>query len=229
MQQEKIRVIGFDWDGTLVDSMAVKAEGFADSVIQFYPQLNDVHEEITELYLQTRGNPRTLQLNLVQNRYVLPELDKVGMEKWSDIFTASYLSKTLPLFEDATMALEELKRRGYRLFLSSSVPQADLDKTMEVYPGVKDYFEDVLGTKDEGKFRKGLPHLTYMSEKLQVPLSEIAFVGDAADDVRGANIAGCFSIGKIDSRSPTSREEIEESNPKLAIETLKDLLDYFLI
>lgn len=113
------------------------------------------------------------------------------------------------------------------MFLSSAVPQADLDKTIKLYPGVRDYCEDVLGTRDDGKFRKGLPHLTYISGKLKVPFSEIAFIGDGADDVKGANEAGCFSIGLIDTRSPMAKEEIERSNPKLVIKNLKDLLDYF--
>lgn len=223
----KIKVIGFDWDGTLVDSMAVKAESFADSVLQFYPHLNDKREEIVRLYLQTRGNPRTFQFSLVQERFGLLPLNVPQMKEWSDTFTASYLAKQLPLFEDTAKTLEELKRRDYRLFLSSSVPQGDLDKTMEHYPGVKDYFEDVLGTRDEGKFRKGQPHLTYISEKLQIPVSEIAFVGDAADDVKGANEAGCFSIGKTDTRSATAKEEIERSDPKLMINSLEEILDYF--
>lgn len=223
----EIKVIGFDWDGTLVDSMAVKAESFADSAIQFYSQLNDNRGEIVSLYLQTRGNPRTYQFNLVQDRFGLPTLDEIEMKEWSDTFTSSYLAKTLPLFEDAAKTLEELKMRGYRLFLSSSVPQEDLDKTMEIYPGIKDYFEYVLGTGDEGKFRKGQPHLTYISEKLGIPVSEIAFVGDGADDVKGANEAGCFSIGKIDTRSPTAKDEIEKNDPKLTVKNLEELLDYF--
>lgn len=227
VETPEIKVIGFDWDGTLVDSMAVKAESFADSVTQFYPQLNDRRGEIVSLYLQTRGNPRTFQLGLVQERFSLPTLDELQMKEWSDIFTLSYLTKTLPLFEDAAKTLEELKMRGYRLFLSSSVPQEDLDKTMELYPEVRDCFEDVLGTRDGEEFKKGRPHLSYISEKLHIPMSEIAFVGDAGDDVSGANEAGCFSIGKIDSRSPTAKDEIESSGPKLTVRSLGELLGYF--
>lgn len=137
-----------------------------------------------------------------------------------------YIDKKLPLFDDTLKVLEELKKRGYKLVLCSSVPQDHLDKTMTLYP-VKDYFEFILGTKDNGKFKKGVPHLTYVSKHLNIPLGKIAFVGDGYPDVIGANEAGCFSIGKSDSRIQGSEERLKENNPKLLINKLEDLLSYF--
>ena len=66
----QIEAIGFDWDGTLVDSMSVKAQSFAEAVIKFYPSLKDKREEIETLYFATRGNPRTYQLALVQKKNI---------------------------------------------------------------------------------------------------------------------------------------------------------------
>ncbi len=226
MNANQIKAIGFDWDGTLVDSMSVKSQSFAEAVIRFYPHLEKKQEEIGNLYLATRGTLRTHQLSLVQQKYRLNQLSDEEIKRWSDLFTSLNIDKKLPLFEDTIEVLRELKSRGYNLFLCSSVPQADLDKTLTQYP-LGDYFEIVLGSRDGGKFRKGIPHLTYVSEKMGVSLDRIAFVGDGSDDVIGANEAGCLSIGKADRKIPYSKEEIQKSNPKIIVENLLELLTYF--
>lgn len=221
---EKIYAIGFDWDGTLVDSMLVKSQSFAESVIKFYPDFKQARAEIEQMYLATRGNPRTYQLELVQKRYNLAKLSPKEMIDWSELFTSLYINRKLPLFADTLEVLDELKKRGYILFLCSSVPQNDLDKTLVQYP-LDNYFAEMLGTK--GMFRKGIPHFTTVSKSIGVPLDRIAFCGDGADDVKGAEEAGCFSIGKADPKIPNSKEEIDKSNPKLIIASLRELLDHF--
>ena len=223
----KIEAIGFDWDGTLVDSMGIKSQSFAESIIVFYPKLEKYRREIEKLYLATRGNPRTYQLALVQKRYDLNRLSREETQRWSDLFTSLYIDKKPPLFDNTIRILDELKNRGYKLFLCSSVPQDDLDKTLKMYP-LENYFELTLGTRDNGKFRKGIPHLVYVSKTIIVSLDRIAFVGDGPDDVKGANEAGCFSIGKANPKIPDSREEIQKNNPKLIIENLEELLTYFI-
>ena len=226
MDISKIKAIGFDWDGTLVDSMGVKSQNFSKAVIKFYPSLKEKRKEIKNLYLTTRGNLRIYQLALVQKKYNLNQLSNEKVQKWSDLFTSLYINEHLPLFNDTKKVLDELKHRNYAIFLCSSVPQNDLDKTLKLYP-LENYFEVVLGTRDDGKFRKGIPHLTFVSEKIGISLDKIAFIGDAADDVNGANEAECFSVGKIDSRIFESKKEIEKSNPKLTIRNLEELLIHF--
>jgi len=231
MDISKIKAIGFDWDGTLVDSMGVKSQSFSEAVIKFYPSLKKEIKEIKNLHLATRdnptrGNPRIYQLILVQKKYNLNELSNKETQKWSNLFTALYINEHLPLFDDTKKVLDELKHRNYAIFLCSSVPQNDLDKTLKLYP-LENYFEVILGTRDNGKFRKGIPHFTFVSVKIGISLDKIAFVGDAADDINGANEAGCFSIGKIDSRISDSEKKIRKNNPRLIIKNLEELLTYF--
>jgi phosphoglycolate phosphatase-like HAD superfamily hydrolase len=223
---KKILAIGFDWDGTLVDSMIVKSQSFAKSIIAFYPKCKTNITEIKKIYLTARGNPRTHQLDLVQKKFNLKPLSEKQIQEWSDLFTSLYIDKKLPLFSQTTTVLSKLKKRGYKLFLCSSVPQQDLNKTLKMYP-LKNYFECVLGARDGGKFRKGVPHFTYVSEKINIPLSRIAFVGDGADDVKGANETGCISVGIANPKIPNSKEEIQQNKPTLIIQDIKELLLYF--
>jgi phosphoglycolate phosphatase-like HAD superfamily hydrolase len=225
-----IHAIGFDWDGTLVDSMGVKAKCFAQSIIEAYPEVEKHRSEIESLFFANRGYPRLDQLRQVQERYGLAPFNNAKFGRWndqfwSDLFTALYVSEDMPLFPDAIVALERL-HSTYPLFLSSSVPQADLDWTLESYP-IRDYFQIVLGSRDDGKFRKGLPHFSHVSERLSIPLDRMAYVGDGPADVRYAKEAGCYAIGKIDVRNPLSRAELEGCQPDMLMERLEELLDRF--
>jgi phosphoglycolate phosphatase-like HAD superfamily hydrolase len=221
-----IGAIGFDWDGTLVDSMSVKSAAFAESVAKVYPNLTKVRKEVEALYLTSRGVPRTDQLALIQNKYTLTSLTSEETQKWSDLFTSLYIDRQILLFSDAVKTLDGLTAVGYKLFLCSSVPQKDLEKTITRYP-LNGYFEVVLGSSDGGVFRKGAPHFNYISSKIGIPLHKMAFVGDSPEDVRVANEAGCFSIGKIDARITGSRNAIEKEAPNLVIENLQELINYF--
>lgn len=227
MEISKIEAIGFDWDGTLVDSIGVKSQSFAELVIVFYPVLAGKQDKIMAMYIATKGSTRAYQLELVQKKYNLKKLSTEETKKWSDLFTSLYIDKKPPLFNDTIKVLDKLKVRGYKLFLSSSVPQEYLDRTLELYP-LENYFEVVLGLGGDGKFRKGIPHFTHVSKTIRVPLDKIAFIGDARDDILGAKEAGCFSIGKLDSRIPNSKQEIQENSPNLIINNLEELLIYFV-
>lgn len=224
---EKVKAIGFDWDGTILDSMSVKARCFAESILKFYPSIENRLEEIKKTYLKTRGTLRTQQLSIVQDEYSLDELPEDDLKKWSSVFTSMYSKRKMQLFEDSIRTLDELKGRGYRLFLSSSVPQDDLDKTLGEYSEVKKYFKFILGTREGGEFKKGPQHLNYVSKRFDVPLERIAFVGDGKDDVSGANKAGCFSVAKADPRVPGSKDIFKGASPDLIIEKLRELLEYF--
>jgi phosphoglycolate phosphatase-like HAD superfamily hydrolase len=180
-----IKIIGFDWDGTIVDSMGAKAKSFANSIIELWPSLKNNRKKIEKIYFETRGTFRFNQLDLVDQIFHLTNLNFKKRKEWSDLFTATYLDKKMPLFNDSLATLGELRKRGYVLFLSSSVPHPDLVETLKLYPAKK-YFKYILGTKRRRTFKKGLPHLKFISEKSKCPIAEMAFVGDGAPDVISA-------------------------------------------
>ncbi|UCD03865.1 MAG: HAD family hydrolase [Candidatus Woesearchaeota archaeon] len=232
MDVSEIEVIGFNWDGNLVNSMITKSKRFAESIIKCYefkhPDLEKNRKEIEELYLNTRGTLRIKQLELVQEGYNLERLNEADLKKWSDSFTDSYLKNKLPLFKDTLPVLNELKKRSYRLFSCSPVPKDDLDRTLRDYPEVKELLDFVLGTRKDEDFKKGAYHLQYASDYYNhLPFEKIAFVTQAVDDIIDANKVGCFSIARADPKIKNSKEQLGQHNPKLIIENLRELLDHF--
>jgi len=216
-----IKAIGFDWDGTLADSMQVKAEAFAKTLVKRYPVLNE--EEIIRIYWETRGTPRVEQVAEIQRRYGLQQLTPEEDRAWSEEFTATYSQKPIPLFEDTSRVLEPLGK-GLHLFVTSGMSQTNLDRTIRQYTEVLNRIRFALGYN--GTFRKGLPHLSYAAKELQVPINTIAVVGDGTEDIRGGKEAGCMTIAKV---TPDTRKELQAVGPDLMIERLEELLNYFPI
>jgi len=104
--------------------VGTKSEAFA--IIEFHPELGDHEAELREIYLKTRGTPRFEQLRKVEDNFGADNLPQERLDEWSNTFTSNYIDIRPPLFEDSVSTIEELKTKGYTVYLSSSVPQTDL-------------------------------------------------------------------------------------------------------
>jgi phosphoglycolate phosphatase len=220
---DNIRMIVFDWDGTLVDSMGTKAQSFAESIIRSHPSLQKYRNDIQKTYFATRGTSRLDQLALVLNTYSCQQLSEPEKKQWSDLFTSLYSSVQSPLFSYTGLTLSELSHK-YSLAISSSVPQADLIRTIEPY-NLSRYFSYVLGFQSV-EFKKGIGHFKYISEQSGLPLECMAMVGDGPEDIKVAHQAGVYAIGKADERIPASRDDLLKENPAEIINNINELVDH---
>lgn len=202
-----IRAIAFDWDGTLVDSMNIKAQAFGESLARAYSELAGKEHELEQMFTAAGGIPRKEHLKRVQEKFRLEPLSTTTEQAWSDEFTELYLAKPMPLFPDVVPVFQALKKRGYTIVISSSVPQGDLEKTVAQYPEITGQISLILGTQDNGKFRKGKPHVGYICQKFRLSEAEraaIVFVGDTPQDMEYAKEAGVR--GWLVSRPPFLQE-----------------------
>jgi phosphoglycolate phosphatase len=218
---KSIKAVGFDWDGTLVDNMSVKAQSFGQTIVESYPALAGLEEDVSALYLATAGIPREAQLTTVEERYHLTPLTASARAAWSTRFTQAYSAQTPPLFPDALSTLESLDEGAYHLFISSGVPIADLIQHLNEHPAVEHYMQVILGSQDD--FVKGKPHIQYVANKLHLSPEEILFVGDAIHDVQCAREAGCMSAAKF---TTSTYEALAEQKPDILVPSLAMLLHY---
>lgn len=221
----KKAVVALDWDGTLVDSMAAKARAFGESLVQAYPELGGKEDQLTQMFIAAGGIPRAEHLRRVRAQFNLSPLTAEAEQRWSDAFTALYLRDRAPLFPEVISVFRELKRRGYTIVISSSVPQADLEITVEQYPEIAGHISLILGTQDGGQFRKGKPHIDYVCEKLGIAPADrsmIIFAGDTPQDAVYGKEAGVQAALIL--REGTERAEVSTVQPDFALKSLDELV-----
>ena len=177
-----LKCIVFDFDGTLVDSNHIKKKGFFDIASdshngikimqQVYANNSGDRYSIWEKYAELMGRGSEYASSCVQayNAHVDNEVIK---------------SKSMPYAEKA---LNQLRKKGLNIFLSSSTPLSNL---LRIINGRNwnQYFNDIYGSPDN--------KIDTLNTKI-LPLvhspSEVIVVGDGEDDKTSSNQTGCHFI-----------------------------------
>ncbi|MFH1588983.1 MAG: HAD hydrolase-like protein [archaeon] len=239
MDKNKIKLFMFDYDGTLRDSMnpnvkGAKPQAFAESIVEFHPELSDKKEDIKKIYLETSGLNRFIQLREVEKRLSDFDIYPIKEKNWSERFNHHVKEEEIPLFEDVNETIIELKERGYLVAVGSSVPQKYLEKILNYHSHLSVRFDLILGNQkwhkgesEVSNFIKGVPYIAYACGKFDLKPKQIAYVGDAKEDISHGNEAGVYTIGKYDERIPKTKTILEAEKPNLLIKDLSEILKLF--
>ncbi|MBI2103122.1 HAD family hydrolase [Candidatus Woesearchaeota archaeon] len=240
MNPDTIRLFMFDYDGTLRDSMnpdvpGTKPSAFAQAVIDHHPTLNVRRDEVKQLYFATSRMNRIRQLHLVEERFGLTPIAAEKENEWSERFDSYINEREMPLFPEAATTIAALKLNGYLVGICSSVPQEKLVEVVSYFPTLKDNLDFILRNQKwskapgrEANFLKGLPYVAWACGRYNLQPEQIAFVGDAEEDMRVGYDAGTFTIGRVDSRIPGRREVLAQHQPDLLVNSLDEILSLFL-
>lgn len=188
----KIKYIGFDKDGTLMDSMDSYAKIWGEI---FKNEYGIDAEEAGKFLISTAGQPNVAQVDtlLKNNGIILSEEDV--LKKSIEITTTLGEKAETKLFPDVKIALEKLKKEGYKIFVSSGqqekVIRNDLKKT-----NLMQYIDFLAGFKPEDpEYKKGEAHFRAAAKYFNTPfenfIKETVFVGDTQTDF---DVADEFSI-----------------------------------
>lgn len=179
----KIKVIIFDFDGTLVDTMGVYADLAADLIKQHYGWNR---ETARREYLRTSGLPFSAQLDILiprssQNTAVSDEFEQKKLD----------VAKNIGLDNETREALKRLQIK-YKIVVSSSNFETN----------IKDFFtretvhpDLILGFRQN--FNKGLEHFNFAMSQYDCHKDEILFVGDSLHDFNKALEFGISFIAKL--------------------------------
>lgn len=179
---KRVKVIVFDFDGTLIQSNELKHKAY----FKLFPN-NPVHEGIIQ---------DVLSECFEESRYVILEkiLERLGFkgnirrevnglaQQYNDVVTTG--AKTCPEIIDAEEVVKVLSTR-YKLYLSSTTPEESLKEILTFRDWDK-YFQGVFGyprLKEES--------LLEIMEKEKVSPQEILVVGDGYSDLLSARKIGC--------------------------------------
>ena len=179
----------FDFDGTLVESMDVKAEAFRTLYAPFGDALAD---SAVAYYRANGGVPRSFRFKACHERFLgrTPpdrEIEQLGAQFGAMVEAQVIAADWVP---GAREFLEQ-QAEHVPLFLVSATPQAELDRIVEAR-GIGHYFADVLGSPPA---KVALVHdllSAYWFDRARVVM-----VGDSRADMEAAHAAGVRFVGRV--------------------------------
>ncbi len=182
-----IRLVVFDLDGTLIDSVRAHAEGWAFAVKSL--GLADVDAgEVADLI----GLPGDVIVGRIAGEEGLRYYASIRRLK-DKHFLSQVVNGGVRPFPDAIPCLSYLKGRGYLLGLASSTPNYMLIPVLERL-GLLDFFDYTVGGDEVLRGKPDPDIFVRVAEKARVGLREVAVVGDTEYDTVPARSVGMLSV-----------------------------------
>lgn len=207
-----IKVLIFDLDGTLVDTMEVYAEKAAE-LISFYHKIP--FEEAKKNYLDTSGLPFCEQLEILFPDSPLNSKIVQEFETWK----ATILDRFKKLPEEKRKVLNNLRKK-YKIVVASNNLESYVKRLTSNWP-----IDMALGF-DGKNFKKGAPQFEWIQKYYQVEKLEMVFIGDSLKD---AELAKTYGIPFIGISKFFSSEKFRKIYPAcLVIKNFKELTKLLL-
>jgi phosphoglycolate phosphatase len=213
---EKIscKVIIFDFDGTLADSMP-----FLESIgVEMMMKYFDISkEDATYRYRSTTGLPYEQQVKM--NFPDHPKCD-IAIDEFEKLKKDRIFDQLL--FEDTKDTVRELNEMGFDIFVSSSTFQPTIEEYFRRL-GIIDLFRGILGYRPG--FEKGSDHFNYIQSEFSVQFEDMLFVGDSLKDYERSQ-GFCHFIGIVGMFS--SEDFKSKGHSGYLIQNLSEITDYII-
>ncbi|MCK4441737.1 MAG: phosphoglycolate phosphatase [Sulfurovaceae bacterium] len=215
------KVIIFDLDGTLIDSVPDLAVAI-NSMLKTIER--DTFDENTIRKWVGNGAGILVDRALSGSSEIDESIDKAFRQKALDIFSEFYqnnLAVYTVAYPNVLNTLKNLKDRGYILTIVTNKSYKFVEPILKGL-GIYELFEFYLGA-DSLKEKKPHPEpLLYVCDKLNVSIDDCIMVGDSQNDILSANSCGMDSIGVT--YGYNYGEEISIYNPTVVIDDFIDII-----
>ena len=221
--RDRFKVIGFDLDGTLVNSLPDLALSVNSALADFgLPQAPE------ELVLTWIGNgapvliARALEWAKGQTGKNFSDAEMEQVKEHFNVYYAENLCNVSRLYPNVKETLETLKARGYTLAVVTNKPTRHVQPVLAAF-GIDHLFSEMLGGQSLPAIKPHPGPLYYLCGKFGVEPRQVLFVGDSRNDILAAHSAGCPVVGLT--YGYNYNIPIAESNPDWVFDDFARLLE----
>jgi len=221
-----IKLIAFDLDGTLLDSVPDLAVA-ADQAVQAlgYPAVTEAQ---VRDYVGNGADVligRSLSRSLTVSPDLAPELQAKARVLFDDYYEQSG-HKLSHLYPTVKETLAELHQAGFIMALVTNKPSKFVPDVLAKH-GIDQYFVDVIGGDTFPEKKPNPMALNWLLEKHGCQPQQMLMVGDSSNDIKAAKNAGCHSFGLT--YGYNHGEPISASEPDYVADTLADLAELLTV
>jgi len=203
-----MKILIFDFDGTIADTKTLYYDAIYKNVRRFGYSYNDIGKVI-DMGKNLRRTLRRLWLNIIITEFMKRRIMK-------DIV------KKLPKVQKCEDVDYIRKIKGEKILVTNSLKEA-------VFPILKHFnlsreFKEIYGFED---FEEKSVFIKNYIKKRSLKKENCFYIGDRAADVKTAKDANCISIIISGKCSWDSKKDILKENPDFVVGSLKDLSKLF--
>jgi phosphoglycolate phosphatase len=214
--RDALTLVVFDWDGTLMDSIA--------RIVRC------LHLAVDEIGAEPRSDAQLrdiIGLGVRQATEALyPGADDAFMTALTHAYRRHYLERDLtptPLYPHAEATLQALAARGFLLAVATGKSRRGLDEALEA-SGLGAYFA-ATATADEYPSKPNPGMLQFLLDRLGVDHRDAVMVGDSAYDLQMANSLRVSGVGVT--HGAHCIERLRRCGPAALIGSLSELPPLF--
>jgi phosphoglycolate phosphatase-like HAD superfamily hydrolase len=217
-----VRCAVFDFDGTLVDSNAVKRSAYRD----IFAELGSTGPCVEAVLEDEPGGDRHQVIAQILQRLDAAGFLRVGAE--IQRLTSLYAERYNSICEDhaaecheipgASAALQRLSRR-YVLYVNSATPDEPLRRVIR-RRGWEGHFRGTVGSS-----QTKVENLANILERERVGGGEVVVVGDDQRDFNSALQCGCWFVGVVTPSSQFTSPPVYSVDNLLELEPIMDRLN----
>ncbi len=201
-----IKVIIFDWDGVIVDSMPFIAQGIQETALTYGVEISI--EAILDGYFQPRdAYYRSLGIDTS---------DQVELNRRHSASIKKY-QKSVPIFPEAADVLRFIKQNNFKLGIASTASTSFITEELSRFNLADIFSLDLIWGGETAKEQK----LKNFLEVLKVSPEEMMYVGDLPSDILAARANNIRAAGI--ERREIARKRLAALNPDYLFSSLHEL------
>ena len=212
-----IKGIIFDFDGVIVESVGVKAEGFK-KIYESYGK--KIVLKVLKHHLENGGISRYEKFRYYHDKFLGLKLSDADMSVLSSDFS-NFVVKQIINAPYVKGALEFLKnnRKKYNFFISTGTPQNEIEKITKKRK-IDHFFKLIFGSPT-----KKVIHIDSIIKNMNLKDDDLIFIGDSIQDKIASDQMNLSFIARIEGKNTQLLNEKYQINDLTELEKILDRIN----